>query len=781
MRKLDKKNLLLLTLPIVFIIAIVGLSTWILISAETKDIFIDSKSIIYNQYDERFEFPAESTVKVGWNGKKIVSDTEQATLNENDLIFTPDNAEAIILSDSVLINLDNSFENIKMGSSILRQSDGYQINGVVYEPGTVVKVKDRTYLILGNATVDDYSFSNYTLVYLDVAGNPSLYTNQQLVKFTENKILEIEGGIEFDLGMELLTLDGETVIDLTKVQGTSNKYAVLNSSGIVSDGSGSGESGGTDGTGSGSSSSSASGGGGGGEDVIITEDQYEGLLNKKEPSGSILGFNSITATTANVDVNYADSSGALVAKPSIVVTDLKGNDVFSAIVQGATIQLVGLKPNTPYLVRLEATFDIGEGVEKKTMGEESLITRSISSKIVIDSVKKDGATISVKINDDINLDQATLLLEVNNGGAWSDEHTEKLNVEDLVSASGARIVLRDLSANTPYRITLIGTVYNGVNVDVIGEVKFRTLKSTTTFKMTSFAQDETRGLKLRVETKEKLNNEFFEYSVYDVGTNQLHTYNLSTKQEQFFNSSTGLIPNDDYYAKVAILDADGNVKDEVITEAVYYETDFKVNDIHFEKGEHFIEFKTIPYIFGSFDVVVEARPELTSYLNSGGNIQEYDLSFKEIERDRRAFYVGSKIVIPIIDGVNEYRVLIEKSGEVLFYSSEFEYSHEQNANYLFSNNVVVEKEGDLFSVYDRHTTKLIEGVRDEHVEDYCLVGDVLFLVSDKMVITFLADDKDLFEKIDYNYIESYEFFDEYVVIELNSIKYRVTKNGLFPY
>jgi len=326
--------------------------------------------------------------------------------------------------DGAIILENNLFVSAQSGEKIIVSAAGYTINEEVYPAGTVIKAGDRKYIILGDTTdeTETLSTSNFTGVALDKAGNATITTVEGVARFSENKILTLENGSTFNLGLEALTLSDGTTVNLTEIGGTTSDFVALNSNqnpgSAGSDNQAAGDGAGGNGTGgnansgaAGNNGAASSGSASGGENFNITEDMYKGLFVKQTPSGYVVGVTSITPISAMININYSDPSNALVSNPTVIVLDQVGQEVYRSIVRGSTVSVTGLQPNTRYTIELIGSFDLGTGVETKQLDSSAFNSGTVEAKLGIKIMRKDSVDINVMILDNLMLDEASVIVE----------------------------------------------------------------------------------------------------------------------------------------------------------------------------------------------------------------------------------------------------------------------------------------------------------------------------------------------------------------------------------
>lgn len=773
MRTLSLKNILIVAIPSA-IVLILAVTLMIVGSPDKTPVVLGTNYVVYDEYDNQYVTSSDIEVDNYWNGDKVIQvEGSDVIIGNISAGIESNNQSATVLTDSVVVMPDNSFYSIDAGTVIENQAGIFKVEDEIIPPGTIIKTGDRQYLVLGDVTSENGDvYPGFMSICLDQTGAPTFATSEQIYRSSQTAILTLENGSKFDVSAETVTLTDGSIIDLKEIGGSSSEYESLtgdvvdptpteeveeesedtpvaapvaqptqNSSSSTSNSNSSSSNNSTTvtETPSNDSDSSDNTSSGGGDSFTITEDMYAFLFEKTPPTGNIMGITDVTPMSAVVNLNVYDSSEALVGSPQVIVVEQETGEVaFSTTVDSTSILITSLQPNTVYNVQIVASYDVGNGIEKRALDTATFETPSISANFTVELLTKETAQINVEIENDILLDTAYISVESGDGYTWIEEQQIPF---DTVAASkeGTVVHIENLAQNTMYRVSIAGASYYGVEVPVYGEAVFTTIQDTSSsfeYKLEVAENNITIDVLTTDPTKYS-----YEYTITNTATGQTDSFLVSDVSSANFNYTTGLIPNCEYVASVKVYEDDVEVSSYTSSEFVMA-SEIQINNIVNDGISTVVTFSGIPY--ASNDVTISLNK-----INEDGSKNEVI----SVKGNRR---LESEIIIdmPLPEGM--YTIAYTDESGISMESEPYAYVPSGDLVYKVIDGKILTFDKRNIIVYDANTYEVVEKIEiDENrevkrnttfVEIYAGSG-AIFLVDETNTMYVYSDENEYFSEL----------------------------------
>ncbi len=797
MRKISIKNLIIILIPIIIVLLLcIGMDLFA-IKGKEEAITVDADTVFYDQYNQKYITSQQTVINESYNGQQSIDyEDQKIKLSNSKVAPVVNDNSATLLSDGVVVTEDNSFFNIYKGSLINGKADTYTIDQATVPNGTVIKTGDRQYIILGDVSVGDLHIEGIIDVFIDKAGNPTLYTKDDVYKYSEAKDIELNNGVIFKTGNEQLIYSDGSITDLTELGGSSSQYEDLNKStddqetleeikdekndtsntsdekiqstpdsnqvdndNVTTEKTDTKNTTTTDNQVNQDNSNSSSSGS---EDIIITEDMYEDLFKKHVPTGLISSINNVTAISAEINASYSDLSGSLVTTPIIEIVDETGQVIFTQTIEESVVKIVGLQPNNKYTANLKVSYDLGSGIEQETIDSKEFSTESVQSNIVVELMKINSAIVNVSILDDIELDSANVMLEENNSGEYEEFIKIPLNTK-LATSSFQTVEFIDLKAGTDYKVSITDAVYNNNELDVDGEYFFTTLEESSSFNSVEIDSDNNKVIiDLGIEGE----YDYLEYNIYNKN-DKLVTKRQSIDQHEDFGLENGLVSEGEYYAVVNLI-SDEQIVDQYTTPYTNYSIDFKIESITNKNNKYQIKFSGLPILLNNCSI---------SVLMSVNN-QDYNQIVKKeyiVGMDNKIEFTSNQF------GDYYYKLkYVDSKGDELV-TQEIKYSSIISDDYLYTDNYYYINKGSSIEKYDLESDQVIDeykiSILNEFIEIYN-IGDVIFAIDEKKVMHIYNDVDNVYQELDEVEINDISKEEEELYVGIEKEIYKLNKNGI---
>lgn len=411
--------------------------------------------------------------------------TLQQKWDKNYYLKETENGKATNLGSDVVVYNKEDYKLYIYGVN-------YQVktNGDVVYSDTVVevarngqaaffKLDDRKYLITGSKIASEksgISTKNYLIVDIDKSGN-SLLLNQELnIKVLSTLILKTDS-YSFDVANERL-LVGNDIIDLKKINGSTNQYVEPTDEDEKGKDSGSNGSGGAGGSNDGTAGGGAAaggggssggntfvGGGGGGSNITI---------NKSIALSSVVGYPSY------IDVNYIvnDPKNEYVSV-YLLVQNVKDEDEETAQKYvlnktGTMYRIRDLVPNSEYKISLCYSYISPSNVDI-TLDEVANVviarTKRISTRIQVTRISGQDIYFTVYYDQTYAFDASQVILYNQRG---LNLGSVDVNTSSAATSKGfSGVIHASSSLQGTITLKLEKCTYNGSEIDVGIQAKLR--------------------------------------------------------------------------------------------------------------------------------------------------------------------------------------------------------------------------------------------------------------------------------------------------------------------
>lgn len=739
MRKIKSRNLMIIIFPILIsFILIVTMFTLAILRIE-PNLLVGSDFVFYDEYNYKYVTTEDTEVERSYDGIKTINYQDDKIVLSNSTVSQNENGiNSMILEDGVIIKKDNSFYNVYGGDLITKNKNIYYINDEKIDSGTIIKNKDRNYIIIGDIIVDGNLINGVTSVYIDKAGNPTIYSEKEAIRYSTPQKIDLQNEAIFDTGLEIIEYPDGTITDLTQIGGTSSQYRDFNDTSFDDEEDASNEqqnegsvASSTNNQNNNSTTSNSVNqiSNSNNENIVLSPEDYEELFKKDKPSGIIRGIEDVTATSSIVNVEYLDASKALISSPNIKVKDQNGTIVFTQSLESDSAEILDLLPNTQYTAELYLSYDIGEGIVEEKVDEQKFKTDIFSFDIQINLLTSDYAIVYVFMQDSINLDQASIQLLRNSGSGYVVDQTIPLNTS-LISDSYQKVEFKNLTPNTEYKIVFTNVVYDGEVVNIESEAYFETLSDSTGISELGIAQVD-HELEVFVDTLDHY--DYFEYMIYDKN-DTLVTKRKSSNVVERFGLNNGLQSGQKYYAVINVIN-DEDIQDTKSTSPTTYVNKFKINSIVKDSDDYIIKYSGLPNLLINSEISLE-------YSYNGDEYQILTTNNYKFN-----FVKSIKLENTPLNGYYKLRYNDDKG--TTLESEIFEYNGFNNDDLMITTNYYYVNEGDLIKQYDLNyilVNSYTSGI-DNYFESMYKIDETVLAIDDELVINILNDEENKYTAI----------------------------------
>ena len=406
----------------------------------------------------------------------------QQKWDKNYYLKLSDKKRVTNLGDDVVVYNKNDYKLYLYGTNYQVKLTGDVIysNKVVEIPRTgaptFFKLNDRKYLITGKSIkseVKGINTKDYLIVDIDKSGNALLLNNELNIKVLSTLKL-VTSEYVFDVANERLLVGEKTVIDLKKINGSTNKYVepdlTPETEEEVGNDSVTADNGVAGNNNYGGSNKSGSSGGGGG--VVSTGGGSKEKLNIVKSAV----LTSVTAYTSYVDVFYTVNDPKNEYTSIFLLIERIGSEdepVKVVLNKNSTKYRVrDLIPNSEYKISFCYSYPSPNNVDVIVDEVGNVVTtktKKISTKIVINKISSEKIYFTVYYDGSYAFDSSNVVIYSDN----SNIGTVSVDTAQAVSAKGFSGSLTTLST-LGYEIVLKleNCVYQGGNVDINIQTKF---------------------------------------------------------------------------------------------------------------------------------------------------------------------------------------------------------------------------------------------------------------------------------------------------------------------
>ena len=287
--KFKKNNTLLFVLfsfVVLLVIALFAYGLYLTMSFDRNVYNIKSGSFMYDNEYNYVSLTAAATMQQRWDKNYYLKQ------NDNGKVTNLGNDVVVYHKDDYKLYVYGINYQVKVTGDVVYSDSVVEVarNG----QAAFFKLDDRKYLVTGKSIVSEQKGVNtkdYLIVDIDKSGNALLLNHELNVKVLNTIKLNTDS-YTFDVANERL-LVGENIIDLKKINGSTNQYVEPTEEPTPNGGGGSGGNGGNGG-----------GGGSGGGTTIINN---IGSSGEKLNVNKSLTLVSVAGYTSYVDVNYSVS------------------------------------------------------------------------------------------------------------------------------------------------------------------------------------------------------------------------------------------------------------------------------------------------------------------------------------------------------------------------------------------------------------------------------------------------------------------------------------------
>lgn len=460
-----KNNTLLFVLFSFLVIIIIVLFAYGLIktlSFDRTEYDVSNGSFMYDNDYNYVILKSKAMIQQRWDKKYYLSEK---------------NSKSIKLGSDVVVYNDNDYKlylygenyQVKLTGDVIYNEKKTEIarnGGVVF-----YKLDDRKYLLAGGkiySTTGEVKTSNYLIVDIDKSGNALLLNNELNVKVLSTMKLETSEYI-FDVANERL-LVGKDVIDLKKINGSTNRYVEPTIDDKSNEKGGSGNS-----NGSGDSTTYGVAGGTAGGTTNSTVTSISN--NSKEILNIVksLSLTSVTGYTSYIDVNYVvndPKNEYLSVYLELQKTSTDKVETITLNKNSTKFRIRNLEPNSEYKISLcysQINSNDSDVVDDNTVNVVTVKTKGISSAIKVNKLSGSRIYFTVYYDQSYAFDAANVVVYSDS----SNVGTLAVDTSKAISANGFSGVI-DIGTSFGYEVVLKleNCVFEGEPVSTSIKTKF---------------------------------------------------------------------------------------------------------------------------------------------------------------------------------------------------------------------------------------------------------------------------------------------------------------------
>ena len=432
------KNKLLFVIFILIVLLIVSILIVSVYNSKNKEIEeykISLNSTIYDENYSYIELQNDGIIKKEWDKKYylyIDDSSLKYSLGTEPVFYDKSKQQVAIYGTvyQVFVNGDISKRSQKTIISNLSEFQFFKLN-------------DRKYLIIGkNIISDNFSTVNYLVVSIDKAGNALLLNNDVNIKTINPMILSV-GSVKFDIANEKL-INGETEIDLKKINGSTNEYEEKEEIIEKEESNGSDNQASTNTT------------------INNNSQVYNDILNQIINITGILPGNinktnlykNVSLRTVSPGASYLDITYSIIDPESkylsvfLTLTDEQGIETYYYLNKESNFfKITGLTPNKQY--NLTLNYKLRGSNESIIADSLVVLTTNDPTLVRITQINSLSIVYKVKMYSEYEIGNASIILTDCFG---NELFTEELNVESALSASGfiGHIPKSDILTSQPW-------------------------------------------------------------------------------------------------------------------------------------------------------------------------------------------------------------------------------------------------------------------------------------------------------------------------------------------
>ena len=391
---------------------------------------ISLNSAIYDENYSYISLAKDAVLKKEWDKKYYLypNDSNEKYSLGTETVFYDKSMNQVTIYGTVYQVYTNGDIQEKTSKTVIGNLSDFQF----------FKLNDRKYLIIGsNIGNENISTTKYLEVSIDKAGNALLLNNSINIKTINPLVLNI-GDIKFDIANEKL-INGESEIDLKKINGSTNEYVEKEPEEENNDNNNSGSNnnnnnnnGGNNGnTGNNSSTNNSVV-----QDIIDRLAQLSGMVSGTKNQTNL--YKNVSLRSVNPRASYIDVAYSVVDpedKYLSVYLALKDEDediMYYYLSKDSTeYRITGLKPNVQYDLTINY---IAQGSNESIVADSIIVLTSIDpTEVRITKINGNVFTYNIKMYNEFEFGSAKIALTDCNGTTLN---SYALNVDDALSKTG---------------------------------------------------------------------------------------------------------------------------------------------------------------------------------------------------------------------------------------------------------------------------------------------------------------------------------------------------------
>lgn len=453
MRKLNSKNKAYIV-ALSALVAIVGIIVILFIVYKIKDINIkydiSKGSVVFNSDNELVTFSESTYAKKNLIGSYYALENDKkVNITSNPVIYNKNNR---------IIKLLGTFYEIKDNGETSKIKGETDIENTI--SSRIFKISDRKYLIISDTiTSSDGSLNtkDYLIINIDKKGNGYLY-NYELHMKSFNDLVINTSKFSLKVNSEKLTM-GSEVIDLAKINGSTNEYQEKNETNTTNNG--------------------------GANPNNDMDNLYPTKKEKEEVKEEVIkqieidnkyvtrktSILSVNSSVNSVDIHY------VVYDPfneyTRIYVILKNNDevinTYDLDRNIANFEIKNLLSNTEYLLEFHYNYLDSNNITQDVIFDSvKKTTSTLKGNISLEKVTSNSVSYIVKIEDGIKLESCHMALYIDDNLVSN----EQIDTSELLKAGYHGKITYEQNGNFA-TLKLINCIYNGKEAQIDASYKYK--------------------------------------------------------------------------------------------------------------------------------------------------------------------------------------------------------------------------------------------------------------------------------------------------------------------
>ncbi|MFV0394175.1 MAG: hypothetical protein ACK5LC_07245, partial [Coprobacillaceae bacterium] len=505
---------------------------------------LEEDGTVLNKDYETVQFSKKDTIYRNWNSEQVIltnDETEKNVMSDSSMLIM-NSGSLMFLQQTPNIDVSGVSRNTDARSVYKKTGTGFRndYNNEIVEK-EVVKLANRQYFVAGSGSlyVDGELVGEATdpLLLVDKTGSVTALVDNGTRKdrYIGHFVFVLDDTHRVDVSDEKYYVE-DTVIDLSKYGGTDNEKLVINEEEELDeedttvDGGGNEGNGTGEGTGNGNMSSDEAAQAIKDLPSVQSIEELNALIEQINQSSTNkvpiveLTSKKVTATGLRSNLFVSDPSNTLVGQLQFDVLNSSGEVVKTYFENGraSTLDISGLQINTSYSLRLSYQYDLGNGmgVQTNSVTAVTFTTQNVSAIYSFSDIAATSFSVDVSLDSVIDNIRSSKLLVYKADGTL----VNTIDVDpSVLNAGGSRVVVRDVTENTAYKVVLKVKLQTGE------DITFKDSRQVTTYNSVSL-----RSYSLNRSQMNQYNLEY-DLSLYDY---QVDSVSIELSTTSWFQTKT---------------------------------------------------------------------------------------------------------------------------------------------------------------------------------------------------------------------------------------------------